>query len=304
MFQFKKLAIAGAITASLMGATAAQAHVSYHISSTGGEAPNVNGTGTITTGSWTGGSPVAKGYVGNLPATWLANIHHTGDVYEVSKADAIAESASVNASTFKLESISNKWNPLHSWGNALDFGLIDLDVAGNVTIKVQAESGSLFNPGFTLFQGWDTASTSNKHTSWNVNPVAPSSSNPTSGAAANTNPTLQPLRTLGLSYIGHASTSSSDGGVDYSYDSVAKAVEITFNGLSAGKYSLWIGGNNTGPGIGGAAATCTGCTGTTNQQYLANISVAAVPVPGAVWLFGTAMAGMVGIGRRKAAISA
>jgi hypothetical protein len=297
MFQFKKLAIAGAIAASLMGATAAQAHVSYHISSTGGEAPNVNGTGTTTTGSWTGGSPVAKGYVGNLPATWLANIHHTGDVYEVSKADAIAESASVNASTFKLESTNNKWNPLHSWGNALDFGLIDLDVAGNVTIKVQAESGSLFQPGFTLFQGWDTKANSSKHTSWNANAFAPSSA-----FNATTNPFSQPLRTAGLSYIGHASTNSSDGGVDYSYDSVAQALEITFNGLSAGKYSLWIGGNATGAGIGGS--TCTGCTGTTNQQYLANISVAAVPVPGAVWLFGTAVTGMIGFGRRKAAISA
>ena len=69
MFQFKKLAIAGAITASLMAAGAAQAHVSYHISSTGGQAPNVNGTGTVTTGSWTGGSPADKGYIANLPVT-------------------------------------------------------------------------------------------------------------------------------------------------------------------------------------------------------------------------------------------
>jgi len=295
MIQFKKLAIAGAISASIIGATNAEAHVSYHLSDLGGEAPNVNGT--TTTGSWTGGSPAAKGYVGNLPTTWLANVHHHNDVYEISKADAITEGA--NAGTFKLESTNNKWNPLHSWGNALDFGLIDLDVAGNVTIKVKAETDSLFNPGFTLFKGWDTSSTSSKHGGWNANPFAPSSPNPTTGSAANTNPTLQPLRTLGLTYVGHAATNSNDGGVNYSYDSVAQSVEITFNGLSAGKYSLWIGGNNTGPGIGGANPSSIGATGNTNQQYLANISVAAVPVPGAVWLFGSAVAGLIGFGRKS-----
>lgn len=296
MSQFKKLAIAGAIAASIMGATAAEAHVSYHLSATGGEAPNVNGT--TTTGSWTGGSPAAKNYVGNLPTTWLANVHQYNNVYEVSKADAIVEGA--DAASFKLESTNNKWNPIHSWGNALDYGLIDLDVAGNLKIKVQAEAGSLFQPGFTLFRGWDTAATSNKHGGWNANPVAPSSPNP----ASNTNPTLQPLRTLGLSYVGHASTNSSDGGVNYSYDIGTQTVEITFNGLSADKYSLWIGGNATGTGICGPTCTSNGSTGSTNQQYLANISVAAVPVPGAVWLFGSAVAGMVGFGRRKAVLSA
>lgn len=294
MSQFKKLAIAGAITASLIGANAAQAHVTYHLSAEGGEAPNSNGT--TTTGSWTGGSPADKGYVGNLPTTWLANVHHYNDVYLVSKADAIVEGA---AASFKLETTNNKWNPLHSWGNAMDYGLLNLDVAGDVTIKVQAETGSLFNPGFTLFQGWDTSSTSNKHTAWNANPVAPSSTNP----ATNTNPTLQPLRTLGLTYLGHASTTSSDGGVDYSYDSLSQAVSITFSGLSAGKYSLWIGGNATGTGICGPTCTSNGSTGSTNQQYLANISVAAVPVPGAVWLFGSAVAGMIGFGRKAKAMA-
>lgn len=289
MNHFKKAALAGAIGALMLTAGAAQAHVSYHIDAAGGEAPNTNGT--TTTGSWTGGSPAAKGYVGNLPTTWLANVHNYNTVYEVSKADAIAESASVNPTTFKLESHNNKWNPLHSWGNALDFGLINLDKAGNLTIKVQAETGSIFQPGFTLWQGWDATSSSSKHGSWNANPNAPT----TRGSAE-------------LSYIGHASTTSSNGGVDYSYDSATQAVSITFNGLSAGKYSLWIGGNATGTGICGTSCTGNGSTisktESTNQQYLANISVKAVPVPAAVWLFGSAIAGFVGMGKRKKAVAA
>lgn len=288
MFQFKKLAIAGAVAASVMGTTAAQAHVSYnYATATGGEPTTANtnhATSSWTLGSWTGGSPLDKGYTGNLPATWLANIHHAGDVYEVSKANAIEEGdpdgagplSSAVSSSFKLQSTNNKWNPANSWGNALDFGLIDLDVAGNVTIKVQAETGSNFLPGFTLFSGWDTSTTSSKHGTWNVAlPAVP----------------VNPRGSSGLTYVGQASTSSNDGGVNYSYDSINKAVEITFLGLNAGKYSLWIGGNGTG-------------NTTDNQQYLANISVAAVPVPGAVWLFGSAVVGMIGIGRRKAAISA
>ncbi|MBS3965388.1 MAG: hypothetical protein KGZ80_13030 [Methylomonas sp.] len=282
---FKKLALSGAIGALMLVAGSAQAHVSFHLSATGGEAPNTNGS--TTTGSWTGGSPVDKGYVGNLPTTWLANIHLYNHTYNVSRANALTLP---NVSTdFKLESTGNRWNPSRSWGNAMDFGLIDLDVTGNVTIKVQAESGSGFLPGFTLFQGWDASPTSNKHTAWNANPLAPSSSNPTTGASANTNPTLQPLRTLGLTYLGHASTTSSNGGIDYAYDAINQAVAITFPNLSAGKYSLWVGGNGGGSTSG-------------NQQYFATIS--AVPVPTAVWLFGSAIVGMVGVGRRKQALSA
>jgi hypothetical protein len=69
------------------------------------------------------------------------------------------------------------------------------------------------------------------------------------------------------------------------------------------------------------ASLLTSTTGVFNAQYLLNLSdanlgasntwqnhqltlnlvgnVTAVPVPGAVWLFGTAMAGLISLGRRK-----
>ncbi|MDD2739737.1 MAG: hypothetical protein PHR94_12465 [Methylomonas lenta] len=255
MSQFKKLAIAGAITASLMGATAAQAHVSYHLDALGGQAPNVNGSDAD--GTWTGGAP---SYDGNLPVTWVANIHHEDTVYNVSAADAITKGA---ASNFVLESANNKWTPASSWGNALDFGLINMEVAGNLTVTVAADSSlnSTFAPGFTLFSGWDATATSNKHGSWNADPFAPT----TRGSNE-------------LTYVGHAATTTDGGSVAY-----------TFNGLAAGHYSLWIGGNGAD---------------NTDEYYKASLSVAAVPVPGAVWLFGSAVAGMIGFGRRKASIAA
>jgi hypothetical protein len=268
MSQFKKLAIACAISASLMGATTAQAHVSYHLDENGGQAPNVNGSDA--TGIWTGGAP---SYDGNLPVTWVANIHHEDTVYNVSAADAITKGA---ASNFVLESINNKWNPASSWGNALDFGLINMEVAGNLTVTVAADStlASSFTPGFTLFSGWDATATSSKHGSWNAVPTNPG----TRGSAD-------------LDYVGYASTSGSDNGIGYAYDNIAQSVQITFTNLAAGNYSLWIGGNATG-------------NDAVTEYYKASLSVAAVPVPGAVWLFGSAVAGMIGFGRRKASIAA
>jgi len=266
MIEFKKLAIAAAIGSAVLGASVAEAHVSYNKSAT------VNNN---LLGPWTGGAPA--GYTGKLPATWVANVHNDLDPnasYEVSTADALAEGADA---AYVVETLNNKWAPANSWGNALDFGLIDLKAAGNLTIRVEDDLslGSTFLPGFTLWQNWDNTTTSSKHGSWNANPFAP-------GNRGATN----------LVYLGHASTSSSDGGINYSYDNGSShAVEITFQNLAAGHYSLWIGGNGSGN-------TSVG------QQYIATITAAPVPVPGAVWLFGSAMAGLVGFGRRKKVLSA
>jgi hypothetical protein len=38
--------------------------------------------------------------------------------------------------------------------------------------------------------------------------------------------------------------------------------------------------------------------------FTIDTTVAAVPVPGAVWLFGSALAGLIGYGRRKTAVQA
>jgi len=264
MNQYKKLALAGTIGMLLAGATSAQAHVSYNTSSS-----LANGNATNGAGTWTGGA--ATDYSGRLPVTWMAHIHGDNSSLEVSTADALAEGA---PSGYVIETYNNKWNPASSWGNALDFGLISLSSAANLTIKVEADTslGSVFVPGFTLWENWDETTTSSKHGSWNADPY-----NPGNRGASN------------LVYLGHASTTSSDGGVDYSV--VGNSVEITFLNLAAGHYSLWIGGNGTG-------------STTIGQQYSATLTTAPVPVPAAVWLFGTAFAGMLGLGKRKQALQA
>ena len=61
--------------------------------------------------------------------------------------------------------------------------------------------------------------------------------------------------------------------------------ELIFNNLTTGAwYSVVVGGSSSAVGA---------------YNFTANIS--SVPVPGAVWLFGSAMAGLIGFGKRKRA---
>jgi hypothetical protein len=254
---FKKLAIAGAVSAAMLGATVAEAHVSYNTAS------SVNGNAQNGAGTWTNGN--VPSYAGKLPGNWYAELHSDNETQSLSTAGAITQGA---PGTYVLQSLNNKWNPANSWGNALSFGLIELNETSNLTIRVAADTslGSTFLPGFTLWEGWDTG-TGNKHGAWNANPTNPGNRGAT-----------------GITYYGHASTNSSDNGINYSYSN--GAVEITFANLLAGEYNLWIGGNGSG-------------NISTGQQFTVDLTTSAVPIPAAVWLFGSALAGMGIIGRRR-----
>lgn len=258
MLQFKKLAIAGAIGATIMSAGVAEANVVYNL--------NPSTANSNSTGPWSDGSNTKPtGYVGNMPVTWIADIQNNINPNEV---DTVSTASALAAGASAIESLSNRWNPSRSWGNALDFGLITLHSAGNLLITVEADAtkNSTFTPGFTLFSGWDTSPNSSKHGSWNVAlPAVP----------------VNPRGTTGLTYVGQASSTVAGGTASY-----------LFTNLAAGNYSLWIGGNGT-------VASPVG-----SQTYIATLSASPVPVPGAVWLFGSAIAGLVGFGRRKTALSA
>jgi len=281
MSHFKKIAIASAITASFTITTTAQAHVSYHIPPTGIAPSTTTANGTVDDGSWTGGSPTAKGYVANLPIHWLANIHANDVNYEVSATDAIDNKGA--ASDFELSTYNNKWKKVDatdfsgSWGHALDFGLIDLEVAGNLTVEVQADTAlsSNFTPGFTIWEGWGDADTGDKHGPWNFLSPAIVDFFVDFGAFDAGSETSLSLGLEGVSYLGESATTVSGG-----------TTSLSLNNLAAGKYIVFIGGNGTE---------------NTNQTYMANISVSSVPVPAAAWLMGSAMLGLLGI-RRKIVI--
>jgi len=282
MTQFKKLAIASAIAASFIVATNAQAHVSYHIPPAGTAPSTTTANGTVDDGSWTGGSPTAKGYVARLPIHWLANVHANDVNYEVSAADAINNKGA--ASAFELSSYNNKWKKSDStsisggasWGHALDFGLINMEVAGNLTLEVQADSlSSNFTPGFTIWNGWGDVNSGDKHSAWNfLSPEIVDFYVDFLGATPSGSDTALPLYLQGVSYLGESATTISGG-----------STSLTLNNLAAGKYIVFIGGNGTE---------------NTDQTYMANISVSAVPIPAAVWLMGSAMLGLMGMRRKQA----
>lgn len=268
--KFKKVAIASAIATSLAVTTVAEAGVSYHMDGAGLDVAWANNT--VSAGAWTDGSPVDQGYIAGLPVTWLANIDANDTNYEVSSANAVSAGAS---SGYTLSSINNNWRKSNatggldaSWGHTLDFGLIDMSVAGNLTIEVKADSvlSSDFVPGFTVWSGWGDSGAGDKHSAWNFLNADPK---PFFGTAV-----VAPLFLEGVTYQGEDSTTVSGG-----------TASLTLNNLAAGKYIVFIGGNSD--------------TSTANDTYTANITVSSVPVPAAAWLMGSAILGLVGVSRKK-----
>ena len=86
------------------------------------------------------------------------------------------------------------------------------------------------------------------------------------------------------------------------------SIETLILHLAAGDYSIWAGGES-GDSLDGVGGGCVGVNGGLDQgcnagagNFRAAISlkVAAVPLPAAVWLFGSALAGLGVAGRRKA----
>lgn len=151
-----------------------------------------------------------------------------------------------------------------NWGHSADYGLFKLAADAAVTITVSSD-GSNLRPGFGLWRGWATSGS--RHGPYLANGViSPMAANPLDS---------------GLGMVdSFAWTYAATQGV------TATATLTRF--LTAGDYTLILGGYD------GTAAGA-------NLLYTATITAAAspVPVPGAVWLFGSAIAGLVGVNKRK-----
>lgn len=154
-----------------------------------------------------------------------------------------------------------------NWGHSADYGLFKLAADATVTITVSSDSSDL-RPGFGLWSGWATGGS--RHGPYLANgAVSPMAANPLGSG-------------LGLVDANAWTYAATQG-------TTATATLSRF--LTAGNYTLILGGyDGTTPG--------------TNLLYTATISAAAspVPVPGAVWLFGSAIAGLVGVSKRKRAV--
>jgi hypothetical protein len=153
------------------------------------------------------------------------------------------------------------------WRHDLDFGLFKSDTTGLVTLNATGILQSGTNFGFTIFKGQNTNSTYSHHGGWNAN-------NNATGLTAASLPGGG--TTLGVSDI----VAYSVGGATPS-----NLNTISFNAQAGQVYTILIGGYRNGS------------WGETIDGY--KLTVSQVPVPAAVWLFGSALAGMGVIGRRK-----
>ncbi len=183
-----------------------------------------------------------------------------------------------------IDTARGSWSALNTgptfagWRHDLDVGLFRSDATGTVNLSATGVIFPSSNYGFTIFQGMDSVTGYNHHNSWNANNNtqvgAPNTaSSPYTGAVLS-GTALTPANIVAYS-IGGASPSNLN--------------TISFNAVAGQIYTIFIGGYRNGD------------WGATNDGYQLTISQAtsAVPIPAAVWLFGSALAGLGVIGRRK-----
>ncbi len=220
-------------------------------------------------------NPLPFGYKGSAILNWAAAIHHEGTM-EISAADALA----TYGLTAEIDTGAGAWKDAGvpatattaavaptGWKHQTDIGLIKADFNAIVRLNLTTLGNFNENFGVTVFTGMDaTTGNYSHHGGWNNASKPETTSNPWYAAGVGS----------GMTYLTHNPTVN-DSAFNY-LEFVAQAGQV---------YTIALGGN----GVGRWNANVAG--------YELKISSSPVPVPGAVWLFGSALAGFVGLSRRK-----
>jgi hypothetical protein len=215
-------------------------------------------------------------YNGGGALHWALHMTSNG-VAEISSQDSVNRYG-VGAD---IDTAKGAWSDIavsgaQGWRHDLDFGLFKSDVGGTVTLNAQGINQSGTNFGFTIFKGMDTSNADYAHHgSWNLG------NNTQIGA-----PTASSLP-AGGTVFGATNAAAVANIVAYSIGGTTPSNlnTIRFTADAGQVYTIVLGGYRNG------------AWNLTSDGYKLNVS--AVPVPGAVWLFGSAMAGLIGFGRRK-----
>ncbi len=298
-FTRKAISIAIASTAASVFALSAQASTTYYNTFGAGSALGSNVDGWTKTGGsngagtlqpWlgsTGSDPRPLGYKGVAALNWAVSLNSAGDSAQISAADATTRYGSqAGFVTPDLDTAQGSWVDSAAspggWGMYSDYGLIKSDVTRTVRLTAYTENSALpSNFGISVFTGKNNqlAGSWNHHGAWNTGYIK---GDTTPGNLAKVQ-VVNPLSITGLNpFVTFADGSGlgPNGG---------KYVEFT---AQAGQiYSVILGGS--------AGTAWKDLSGNSIANY--RLEVSAVPVPGAVWLFGSAMAGMTAMVRRKKA---
>ncbi|MGY6278343.1 VPLPA-CTERM sorting domain-containing protein [Methylomonas sp. MgM2] len=175
------------------------------------------------------------------------------------------------------------------WRHDLDVGLFKSDTTGTVTLTAQGILNPNAQYGFTIFHGMDNTTGYMHHVSWNIG-------NNTVGITDASNPYIGGTYSAanygtnsGTGLANSDIVAASVGVIDPSdpFTGTTDMNTITFNAVAGEYYTIFLGGY-----MGGAWFTTT-------DGY--SLTVSQVPVPATVWLFGSALTGLVGMRRRKTA---
>jgi hypothetical protein len=229
--------------------------------------PNPNGGTWATVSGWTSAS--APFATTSRVVNWAASLTTSGDSLTVSSQNA-HDQYGVWAD---IDTAKGAWQDASAtptgWAHNTDVGLFKSDVTTQVTLKLTtiSDTETWSNFGVTVFAGMSSGAY-NHHNNWNCPTCAGTQFKPYD---AN-----NPMGGTGLTYLTHDATVDAING-------------LTFTAQAGQVYSILLGGNSGNGNFDPHAGYSMSITS----------APAAVPVPAAVWLFGSAIAGLVGVGRKK-----
>ena len=226
------------------------------------------------------------GYGGTSHLNWATHLTSAGDSAEISQADSLSRygyAAEIDTGGGAWRDDGSAANGIQQgWKHQTDVGLIKSDINQNVTLNLTnlSEDPNIYSPrfGITVFEGKDQKTTAYvHHGAWNniqAVPAAPGGTPP--AQAAHPYDMNNPWGTVGLTNKGYSDFV--DNTADHAFTFTAEAGKV---------YSIYLGGVDFGDWNDKLAG------------YKLNITTSPVPVPAAIWLFGSAMAGMGVLGRKK-----
>ncbi|MEQ1531640.1 MAG: hypothetical protein ABL925_20195 [Methylococcales bacterium] len=231
------------------------------------------------------GTEALKNYKGAAALNWAVHLDTAADSAEISVADASARYGSqAGFIAPDLDTAQGSWvdsqpNP-GGWGMYSDYGLILSDVTRTIRLTPYTENSALpSNFGISVYSGKNNQLSGawNHHGAWNTGYIKGDNS-AANLAKVNGN---NPLGITGLNFVGFVDGSGlgPNGGSYLEFQAQAGQVYSVILGGAAGTQWKDLGGNPI-------------------AAY--KLQVAAVPVPGAVWLFSSAMAGLGVLRKRKA----
>jgi hypothetical protein len=201
-------------------------------------------------------------YTSAVSLNWGFRLFSATDSGQISNADAISRyNQSADIDTAKGAWFDNAASPV-GWLHDLDIGLFKSDVTTQVKLDVSGVNYSGTNFGITVFHNMSNNTTGYvHHGSWN--------------ASQNGTPTPPGLGFTAADIVATTDTSGAPLNLN----------ELVFNAQAGQFYTIVVGGWRDGAWF------------DTNDGYKLNVT--AVPLPAAVWLFGSAIAGLGLANRRK-----